>query len=118
MPNPVLLRALASAFLNGDPSADAMVARAEQLLGRDWSWLRPLAERYLAGIGPHPRRRDVVEFLRNDEKFQLAWSKHAKEIGIKEWLADPPRMHGPNWNLPPIETAGDLADFLGLMPTE
>ena len=119
-----ILEALAWSFLNGEPSAQAIVERASQLLGRPWQWLYSLAGRYLAFADSNrpPRHRDVVRFLAHDAGLRKAWNKHAGKIAVANWIQPPPSMqpvpaaHG--WGVPRIETAGDLADWLALTPTE
>ena len=94
MPNPSLLRALARAFLAGEPGAAEMAQRASRLLGREWRWLRPLAQRYLNAVEgtTRPRHRDVVQFFLEDAGFGRAWSKYFHELTVAEWLTDAQRM--------------------------
>src|SRR5580704_8181877 len=120
MPNPSLLRMLATSFLAGQPSADQIAVRASQLFGRRWPWLRPLAKRYLKALAgrTRPRRRDVVEFLLHDQGFTEAWSKHFDELSVAQWLAEPQRMQPvaatSTWDIPGIESVGALAEWLGV----
>jgi len=120
MPNPSLLRMLATSFLAGQPSADQIAVRASQLFGRRWPWLRPLAKRYLKAFAgrTRPRRRDVVEFLLHDQGFTEAWSKHFDELSVAQWLAEPQRMQPvaatSTWDIPGIESVGALAEWLGV----
>jgi RNA-directed DNA polymerase len=124
MPNPSLLRALARSFLNGEVRVDKIVERAKSTLGRPWRWLRPLAERYVEAVEgrTRPRHRDAVRFLRSDAGFQRALSKYGDEVSIEHWLSDPPQMQpvrvAEAWNVPVIETAGDLAAWLRLDPAD
>lgn len=116
-----LARTLARTFLAGDATVDAIVFRAEHVLGRPWRWLTPLAQRYMASTqGPtRPRHRDVVRFLAGDRGFQLACSKHANALAIEHWLVDSEQMRPlHDWPLPAISNAGDLATWLQLAPTE
>lgn len=115
------LEALARAFLAGEQTADAIASRAARMLGRNWRWLGPLARRYLEAYAgkPRPRERDAVRFLRSDSKFREAWSKyHGRGLVTEELLHEPQAMQpveaAVGWNLPAIESTGDLAAWLGL----
>ena len=105
-----VLGALASAFLAGEQSADAIVARAARTLGHAYPWVRPLAERYLWLA--RPRWRDVVQLLRAD----LPLLRDLPRLAVAEWLQEP-RVMVARWaGLPSIATIGDLADWLRLLP--
>lgn len=115
-----LISVLARSFLAGVPALKDVHARGCRTLGRNWRWLRPLASRYVDAFegGTRPRHLDVVRFLLNDQGFQQARKKYADEISIAEWIAEPQRMQpvvlAQAWRLPAIESAGDLAAWLGL----
>jgi len=116
------LAAIARCFLAGDLSEEAIVARAAEMLGRRSRWVGPVAWNFataFAGI-TRPRHRDAIDFLLRDPVFRRAWSE--RRITIQRRFADPPRMHpaaaGARWNLPAIETSGDLAAWLSLAPGE
>ena len=112
------LRAIAGAFLAGEPTVPQIVARVRRALGKEWRWLPPLAQRYVNAIAgrTRPRRRDVVQFLLHDRGFRRAWSKH--ELPIEHWLHDPektqPVAAARTWNIPAVENTRALADWLGL----
>jgi RNA-directed DNA polymerase len=120
MQHSALLSALAESLLSGEPTIELLVVRCSRTLGRPWRWLRPLALRYLDSFatGTRPRHRDVVQFLKNDSGFQRAHAKYFHELAVNQWLNDPQRMHpvGPakSWDVPAIESVGDLANWLGL----
>ena len=105
-----LVGELAAAFLAGEQSVDGVVARAERALVGSYRWLRPLAARYLKL--ERPRKRDVERLLMSSRRLRHSLRK----LRIVEHLHEPQRMASP-WNLPAIETIGDLADWLGLLPT-
>ena len=94
------------------------------MLGRLWRWLRPVARRYVSffGGGTRPRQREVVEFLRRDRHFSKAWRKHKPKLNIDRWLTAPHRMRpvpaALHWNIPAIESAGALAEWMRLHPLE
>ena len=106
--------------MGGEFVVDDVHARAVRTLGRPWKWLKPLARRYVkAFVGrTRPRHRDVVQFLLNDRGYQRAHAKYRDELSIAEWIAEPQRMQpvakAQGWQLPVIETAGDLAVWLSL----
>ena len=111
--------------MDGEQVETAAAGRAARLFGRNWRWLRPLAQRYVAAFDSgsvRPARREVVEFLRGDAALVRALAKHRLEIRIEQWLEETPRMKpaaaARNWGVPAVESAGDLADWLGLAPEE
>src|ERR1700722_20047850 len=120
MQHSALLSALAQSLLSGEPSVELLVARGSRTLGKPWRWLRPLALRYLAkfAAGTRPRHRDVVLFLKNDSGFQRACAKHFHELTVDQWLTESQRMQpveaASTWEIPAIESVGDLANWLGL----
>ena len=120
MPNWSVISVLARSFLAGEPSVDRIVARGSRTLGRPYRWLRPLSERYAAAIAgrTRPRHRDVVQFLLADPDFTRAWPK----LAVKHWMAEPQRMQpapaAASWNVPPLDSAGALADWLRLTAPE
>jgi len=123
MPNPVLT-AIARSFLAGDLSVDSIVARAAQTLGRPWRWLRPVARNFTEVFAGQvrPRRRDVVGFLLRDPVFRRAWNGRRRLILVARYLPEAPRMQpvaaAAGWEIPAIETVGDLAAWLEIEPDE
>jgi RNA-directed DNA polymerase len=115
-----ILKSLASAFLAGEPDFDSLIERAERALGHPYRWLRPIARRYLRNFsaGVRPRQREVVAFLRADPSLARVRSK----LTVHDWLTEPQLMRpvpaAVQWDLPAIEYAGALAEWLRLTPTE
>jgi RNA-directed DNA polymerase len=124
MSNPQLVSMLARAFLAGEPSVEAIAARGSRLLGRNWRWLRPLAKRYIEAFAGQirPRHRNVMQFLQRDPGFAAARSKYFHELSIHEWLTGPQPMQpiaaAAGWDIPPILSTADLADWLSATPEE
>ena len=124
MPNPLLVAALARAFLAGIPTAAQVVIRVDEMFGRRWRWVRPLAGRYIKTYDgqTRPRHREVVRFLLRDPGFKRAWSKYAHELSISQWLTEPQQMQpvatAREWRVPAIESSPALAAWLGLSPGE
>ena len=120
MPTSAVISALARSLLAGEPIVEDVHARAVQTLGRRWCWLRPLARRFVEDVAgrTRPRHRDVVQFLREDSGFGQAAAKYRDEISISKWIGEPQRMlpvaAAQAWQLPAIETVGELADWLCL----
>jgi RNA-directed DNA polymerase len=118
------LNVLARSFLAGEPTVEQIVVRCTQTLDRPWRWLRPLARRYIKAFSgqTRPRHRDVVQFLSNDSGFARAQSKYGYELSLKRWLTEPQQMQPvlatATWNIPTIESIGDLADWLLLDSSE
>ena len=99
--------------MGGEQELEAAVARTTRTLGREWDWVRALVRRYLSRFerGTRPRHRDVVEFLRTDRTYRL----HKRRLEIAHWISDSQEMRPvADWDLPLIETAGDLSQWLGL----
>jgi len=124
MPKPPFLRAVARAFLAGEPAVEQVIARARRTLGRHWRWLRPLAQRYIETFTgrTRPRRRDVVQFLLQDPGVAHAQSKYRHELRVEQWLTQPQQMQpvptAAAWEIPSIESVAALADWLLLTPGE
>jgi len=124
MPDSLLLKALAASFLAGEPTVEQLVARGARVLGQPWRWLRPLAERYVNALGgrTRPRQRDVVRFFLHDLGLKRARSKYFHELSVEHWLAVPQQMQPVDaakaWDIPAIESAGALAEWLGLNPNQ
>jgi hypothetical protein len=122
IPKSQFTQAMARTFAQGDPREDAIIARAAQVLGRDWRWLRPVARRYnekFAGPVP-PRLREVHEFLRNDPAFRRAWE--LRDLRLVQHVPEPAAMRpaavAANWNVPQIATIAELAEWLRVLPSE
>jgi hypothetical protein len=122
MPPASVVSALARSLIAGEQTAAAAHARALHTLGRPWPWLEPLVTRYAENFsaGTRPRHRDVVRFLLDDRGFLGAARRH--RLSVAHWDIEPQRM-GPvpaaaRWDLPAIETTGDLARWLSLHPSE
>ena len=124
MQNRLVLSAIAAALLAGEQTAGQATARLRRALGRRWRWLGPLAQRYIEGFAgkPRPRQRDLVQFLLDDPGFAEAWTAYSNQISVAQWLTEGQRMQpvraAERWTIPPIESAGDLADWLSLTPGE
>jgi len=121
MPVPPLLNQIANAFVQGERRVEDTVDRLTNVLGRRWRFLTPLAERYFRAFpNPRPRRREVLRFLREDRVFRRAWRKRLSKIHVDQWPSSPPPAQSPagRWDLPPIQTAGELARWLEVTPGE
>jgi RNA-directed DNA polymerase len=124
MQNRLVLSAIASAFMAGEQTVEQAKFRATLALGRSWRWLGPLAQRYLAEFAgsTRPSHRTVVRFLLYDPGFAKAWWFHSRKIRVAHWSLEEQRMlpveAAGNWPLPPIESAGALATWLGVTPGE
>jgi hypothetical protein len=75
-------------------------------------------ERFASGT--RPRHRDVVRFLLDDRGFRGAARRH--RLSVTHWIVEPQRMRpvgaAAGWDLPAIETPGDLARWLSLHSSE
>jgi RNA-directed DNA polymerase len=124
IPRRSIIAALARSMLAGEATVEEIVARASRTLGRRWRWLRPLARRYVDAISGRvrPRHRDVVQLLEDDRGARRAWTEYADELSVEHWLTDPQQMQpvaaAASWEVPVIESAGALAEWLLLYPSE
>jgi len=114
---------LASAFVCGRWETDDLNERGADALLRNWRWMRPLAQRLVHAFGQvgRPSRFQVLQFLRVDEGLRRACDKHDVKVGgvqRKRPVVVPAVGHPVNWDVPPIVTVGELADWLDLKPTE
>jgi len=104
----------------GDPSVDAISTRLARTVGKPGRWLRPLAGRYLRTfVGrTRPRQSEIIQFLFQDRGFQRAWRKYSSELSVAERLNEPQRMQparaAATWEVPAIESLGDLAEWLAI----
>ncbi|MEP6780679.1 MAG: reverse transcriptase family protein [Gemmatimonadaceae bacterium] len=130
---------LALAFIAGEQTLHACIARATIAVGEGEGWLTPLATRYLHEYSGNarPRQRDVARFLLSE----LLWSaddpgdeenseQNTGEIAevklanikVRSWLLLPTLMRpialAADWHLPAIETVADLAAWLSVSVTE
>ena len=124
MSTAAVISVLARSLMAGEQTPEAAQARAARTLGRQWRWLTPLSLRYVEAFcaGTRPRHRDVIQFLLEDPGFRRARVVHRDKLSVSEWISEQPRMQpaapAQHWNLPVIETVGDLADRLSLSPPE
>jgi hypothetical protein len=124
MANPSWFRVLAAGLLAGEQSRQDVLERAAHVLGRPWRWLGPLADRYLSAFDGkiRPRNRDVLRFLHADPGLRRARITHGPHIRVENWLLPSPPMQpmaaAAAWELPPIESTGSLAAWLGVSVQE
>jgi hypothetical protein len=63
-----------------------------------------------------------VKFLENDRGLRRAHTKYPEQFSLDEWWEEPHRMQpieaAKSWDVPAIESVGDLAKWLGLSPNE
>ena len=125
MRNPSLVNVLATAFLAGNQSQQQVTIRARHTLGKPARWLDPVIRRYLQFFSSktRPRHRDVVQFLLADPDFNRTYSNPKSKLNvIADWLPGPQQMQpvhaAKSWDIPSIESEGDLADWLQLTASE
>ncbi len=124
MLNRAFYSALARSILAGEAALEPIVARAGSTLGQNWRWLRPMGRRYLATFSrdQRPRHKAVVSFLVADEGLRSAFHQYGTQVRIANWLREPNRMQpvhaARQWQIPKIESLGELADWLQISPSE
>ena len=121
MTNLTFVALLADAFIGGEQTSKAATERALQAVRHEWRWVRSLAVRYINQFGnERPKIRTVLKFLWSDARLRRCLSKYHVEIKLLVKIAQQPlpRMApvdaADGWNLPAIETIGDLAEWLEL----
>ncbi len=124
MQDSLLLDTLASALLAGEQTVEGVTARASRTLGRRWRWLGHLARRYVAEFEgrTRPRHRDVIQFLREDRGLAEALEKYPHRIRVVERWTDALQMQpvrtAARWAVPPLASAGELAEWLAVTTGE
>ena len=112
-------------MLAAGPSVDELSDRIRATVdfdrpGGDRRWIPGLARRYVQrfAIEGRPRRRDVVKFLHADEVLRDAVTRCQGRLRIAQWISEPALMQPVQaalaWPVPPIETVGELAAWLGV----
>lgn len=121
---PVFASVLATGLLAGELSVDGAQRRLERTLGRRWFWARPLVLRFIAAFGgkTQPRHSDAVRFLAQDQRLRRDYWRYHAQIRIASWIPGPSIMQpvaaATPWNLPVIESLGELAQWLSISPGE
>jgi RNA-directed DNA polymerase len=124
MPNRAFYSALARSILAGETALEPIVARARSTLGRNWRWLRPMARRFLLAFSSEqrPRHKAVISFLQADEGLRSAFHHYGTQVRTANWLRAPDHMQpvhaARRWQIPAIETVGELASWLQITPNE
>lgn len=126
--------ALARAFLAGEASPAAMRSRGEHVLGRPWPWLVRLALRLHFEFGPEhgtthetawrPELHDrIVDSIVAFADLRTAFEQPGEKPRVRSLFpfhaamgSPPPALQARG--LPALATPGDLADWLGISPTE
>ena len=121
MTNQTFVAMLAEAFLGGEQTPKAAAERTLHAIGHEWRWVRSLAVRYITRFGnERPKVRAVIQFLWSDARLRRCLGKYRADIKLLVNIPQQPllRMAPVNaasaWNLPAIETIGDLAAWLEL----
>ena len=119
------IRRLATALAAGPmENREALVARVKPLVGdlRKARWLAPLARKLSLEFAeaPRPTVRRVAERIRAHEGFVNAWADGRGRISIGQVAPQmAPAAGAPRtWEIPEINTLGDLADTLRLHPDD
>jgi RNA-directed DNA polymerase len=116
-------RGLAFAMLDGAWDQAALIVRCELALGAKPRWLAGLVKRVRAAFDERPDEANaLIRFIDEDDRLR----EHVPDYrlpGIRKWFFPAPRMitvTGPpaDFHVPWIETAGALAAFLAITPSE
>jgi len=114
---------LAAAWTYGRWQVDELVERGQDAFGRRYRWLRPLAQRLVSALGGkrRPSRRRVLDFLRQDAGFRrVRRQQDLRPTGLQRRRPEMVPTDGPpaGWDIPPLVTPGELADWLAIRPEE
>ncbi|MBI2478399.1 MAG: RNA-directed DNA polymerase, partial [Planctomycetia bacterium] len=114
-----IAHALAVAVTAGPIAENAIVDRVARVLGKRWRWLRPLARRIEAEFAGHtrPRGRVIRQWVVADDGFRRACQRYS--IDVADERPAQPEMcaatgQAAKWNVPPITTLHQLADWVDL----
>jgi RNA-directed DNA polymerase len=106
--------ALAAAYLAGTWTEDALVRRSAAVLAPRPRWLRSVTREVLASYPrpPADRPRELARFV----ALALAARRSRSSVRIVRVPPVHPAMGRTPWPVPVLETAGELAAWLGLTP--
>lgn len=109
---------LAAAMLAGQFDEPGMKQRCMGLFDRSPRWLAPLINRVLDefGAGRRPYAEKLITFLRSDRRLATNWGKRpvsVRSCAIQSRFA-PAASRFERWNLPSINSVGQLAEWLNL----
>ncbi|MBX3205279.1 MAG: RNA-directed DNA polymerase [Labilithrix sp.] len=113
----IVADALAAAFLDGAWSAPALARRGARALGQSTRWLPALARRVVAAFpdgAPRDRFEALATLLARDAAVRKAGRPDAPWRLVITAPTLAMRDAHPEWRLPRLHTAGDLATWLGL----
>jgi RNA-directed DNA polymerase len=110
---------LASAFLAGPWTMYGLVTRGTRAYPAQVKWIRQTARQVFKAFGPAtaPTFEALLSFFRSSPRVSAAAA--GLQIGQYFWL---PSVMAPRgtaaqaWNVPPLTSAGQLADWLGVSP--
>ncbi len=109
-----LASALADAFLAGAWERQGLLDRSARCMGRPWRWRRPLVRRVMASFPDTPLFADDLRaFIQSDGAVREACADPHNRPAVAHRFLPHPRSR-PRWDLPRIDTAGDLAAWLGV----
>lgn len=107
---------LTAALLSGPWERAALRERGRRSFRGEARWLPALTGRLVKAFPQAPSFTDLQRFLVEDRFLRRARRAHRLEVCELFWF--PPRMNpqGPaiHWAVPPLATAGELADWLGV----
>jgi hypothetical protein len=120
----LIARNLASAFLSGAWSLEALVRRGGEGCGSKPRWLKTLARHVLARWRePHtiPDLDELAAFLLDDPCFNRTWASQSialRRVFILEETMRPAPGAPRSWSLPSLTSPAALADWLQIAPRE
>jgi RNA-directed DNA polymerase len=119
-----LAERLATAFLAGPWDAEGLCARGARAVVEPRRWLARLARQIHAkGEGRGAlRHHRIVEWILHNQTFLRACERYDVKVEVRVWEERPAMLpaSGPpsTWRHPPIETIGQLAEWLGIRVNE
>ena len=124
-PKTFVALALADTFLAREASLDAMKQGARWALGKKWRWIPSLCRAICKQTGEQLHRHgraELAALILAHEGFSDAWLD-SEPPQVRHFCLEPPVAAGqPAWvsalALPTLATAGDLAQWLKVTPSE
>jgi RNA-directed DNA polymerase len=111
-----ITQALARAFLGGTWHFRSLMARGDDAVGAGGTWLRELAFAVMQRWPSPPLENAALlaEFISTNHFFRTAWSSKQ----IPHFVAFHPTMGPRRWNVPRLDTIGDVSSWLQLSDGE
>jgi hypothetical protein len=111
---------LAEAFMDGTWHVRTLMARGDAALGTGGDWLRELAFSVVQywRDAPPAQPQLLTDFIATNEFFTRAWREKKLPRRLRRYALAHPTMGARRWEVPALDTVGDVAAWLELSPAE